>query len=148
MLRIPPDDIRVTTVERETVAERLIRAHGEGSLDLTEFDTRVTAAWAATTRGDLGKLTADLPSETAARASEQALRARRRADRGYRALRGASVLWLIMSGLSLMIWGLSCVGAEHLVYPWCIRVVWPAGAGLAGLWFWLDGHVNPDGHNA
>lgn len=148
MQRVPPDDIRATNYERQDVADRLVRAQGDGSLDLVEFDTRVAAAWAATTRGELSRLTADLPSETAIRAAESARRSRRRTDREYRALRGASLLWLVISGLSLMIWGLACLGAEHLVYPWCIWVVGPAGGGLAALWFWLDGHANPNGHSA
>lgn len=148
MKRVSPDDVRATNRQRQEVADRLIRASGDGSLDLAEFDLRVAAAWAATTRGELDELTADLPSEAVTRAAELASRSRRRTDRGYRALRGASLLWLVLSGLSLLIWGLSCAGAEHLVYPWCIWVVGPAGGGLTALWFWLDSHANPNGHQA
>lgn len=148
MKRVSPDDVRVTDFQRQEAADRLVRALGDGSLDLVDFDVRVAAAWAATTRGELTELLADLPSEAVTRAAEQALRSRRRTDRSYRALRGVSLLWLVISGFSVMIWGLSCIGAEHLLYPWCIWVVGPAGGGLTALWFWLDGHANPNGHNA
>jgi hypothetical protein len=148
MKRISPDEVRVTDFQRQEAADRLIRALGDGSLDVVEFDTRVAGAWAATTRGELTDLIGDLPSEAVTRAAEQALRSRRRTDRGYRALRRITLLWLVISGFSLMIWGLSCMGVEHLLYPWCIWVVGPAGGALSGLWFWLDGHAHPDGHNA
>lgn len=146
MRQVPPDDIRTTNTERRAAADRLVRACGDGSLDLAEFETRVAAAWAATTRGDLARLTADLPNEATLRASESVRRSRRRIDRAYRALRGASVLWLIISTISVAIWLLSCVGQRQLVYPWCVWVVGPAGGALAGLWFCLDGRANPNGH--
>jgi hypothetical protein len=55
-------EIRASHAERTKVAERLIEAVGEGRLTLDEFAQRVEAAFAATTRGELERLTADLPA--------------------------------------------------------------------------------------
>ena len=59
--RTSPDDLRVSDAERTEVQDRLRRAHDEGRLDLVEFDERVRTLWAARTRGDLARVTADLP---------------------------------------------------------------------------------------
>lgn len=45
----PRDEMRVSDADREQVADQLRLAHGEGRLDLTEFDERVRRAWAAVT---------------------------------------------------------------------------------------------------
>ncbi|MDD7938009.1 DUF1707 domain-containing protein [Actinomycetospora lutea] len=54
-------DVRASDAERDLVVERLQRAVGNGRLTLAEFDERVAAAYAATTRGELSELTKDLP---------------------------------------------------------------------------------------
>jgi hypothetical protein len=55
------EHLRAADADREAVVDRLREAHGEGRLDLAEFDERAAQAWAARTYGDLTKLTADLP---------------------------------------------------------------------------------------
>ena len=55
------DDVRASDAERDLAVERLERAAAPGRLSLEEFDRRVTAAWAATTRRELATLTRDLP---------------------------------------------------------------------------------------
>ena len=59
-------DVRASDGEREEVAALLGRAVGEGRLTLAEFSDRVGQVHAATTRGELVPLTADLPAGTAA----------------------------------------------------------------------------------
>lgn len=54
-------DLRASDGERAEVAARLGRAVGEGRLTLAEFSDRVGQVHAATTRGELVPLTADLP---------------------------------------------------------------------------------------
>ena len=54
-------DVRASDAERELLVERLQRAVGNGRLTVGEFDERVAAAYAATTRGELAELTKDLP---------------------------------------------------------------------------------------
>ena len=58
--------------------DRLRRAHDVGQLDLVEFDERVQAVWAARTRGELARVTADLP-EPARDRGDPVSSARRRA---------------------------------------------------------------------
>jgi hypothetical protein len=53
--------IRASDSERDAVVARLNDAVGEGRLTLQEFSGRLDRAYAASTRGDLAGLTADLP---------------------------------------------------------------------------------------
>src|ERR671916_1098504 len=58
---VRPEDMRISDTERREVQHRLQQAHDIGQLDLGEFDDRVKSVWAARTRGDLARVTADLP---------------------------------------------------------------------------------------
>jgi hypothetical protein len=57
------DELRASDADRERVAARLRRAYDEGRIDLSEFDERVAAAYAARTYAELSPPTADLPPE-------------------------------------------------------------------------------------
>ncbi|HEX6356693.1 DUF1707 domain-containing protein [Actinophytocola sp.] len=59
--RSPTAPARVSNVEREAVAARLYDAVEAGFLDLTEFDERVRAVYAARLSSELERLVADLP---------------------------------------------------------------------------------------
>ncbi|MEO3925953.1 DUF1707 domain-containing protein [Micromonosporaceae bacterium B7E4] len=68
MEREPQDDadrIRVSDREREQIVELLGTAAAEGRLTLDEYADRATAAHAAKTRGELARLTDDLPTSSA-----------------------------------------------------------------------------------
>ena len=54
--------IRASDSDRERVVAILREAYTEGRLDLTEFDERTTAAYAARTWAQLRELTRDLPA--------------------------------------------------------------------------------------
>jgi hypothetical protein len=54
-------EFRASTAEREAVVQRLAHAVGEGRITIAEFEERSKAAYAASTRGDLDELVADLP---------------------------------------------------------------------------------------
>ncbi len=56
------DKLRVSDAERDAIVARLNDATAEGRLTLEEFSDRVSEALAARTRGDLERLTVDLPS--------------------------------------------------------------------------------------
>jgi hypothetical protein len=56
------DRLRVSDAERQAVVDALSRHTGEGRLRLDEFEERSSLALAATTRGDLKGLLADLPA--------------------------------------------------------------------------------------
>ncbi|WP_433528905.1 DUF1707 SHOCT-like domain-containing protein [Micromonospora sp. CA-263727] len=55
------DRLRVSDREREEIVELLGRATAEGRLTLDEYTERAGAAHAAQTRGELARLTTDLP---------------------------------------------------------------------------------------
>jgi Domain of unknown function (DUF1707)/Cell wall-active antibiotics response 4TMS YvqF len=63
--------VRASDVEREAAIERLREAAGEGRLTFEELADRVEAAASAVTRGDLERLTQDLPEAPAAAVSSQ-----------------------------------------------------------------------------
>ncbi|MGF7124605.1 DUF1707 SHOCT-like domain-containing protein [Rhodococcus sp. AG1013] len=58
-------DIRIGTAEREQALDALTRHFSDGRLTVTEFDERSGRIAAATTRGQLDTLFADLPALTA-----------------------------------------------------------------------------------
>jgi hypothetical protein len=55
------DSLRVGDAEREAVAAELREHYAQGRLSMEDFNQRLDAAFAARTRGDLDKLTSDLP---------------------------------------------------------------------------------------
>jgi hypothetical protein len=59
-------EIRASDAEREAVVERLSEHAATGRLTLDELEQRIAQAYAATTRSQLAKLTADLPQQAAA----------------------------------------------------------------------------------
>ena len=59
-------ELRVSDGERQVAADRLRAAHDEGRLDLAEYDSRLTQAYAAVTYADLDRLFFDLPARPAA----------------------------------------------------------------------------------
>lgn len=70
-------DIRASDAEREQVVEQLRQASTEARLTLSELVDRSDAAYSARTRGELEKLTVDLPNPVADTAPAQSVRARR-----------------------------------------------------------------------
>jgi hypothetical protein len=67
-------DLRASDAERELVVDELREQAVAGRLDATDLEERVHDAYRARTRGELARLTADLP----ARASAQLPASRRR----------------------------------------------------------------------
>ena len=63
--RLVPADIRASDAEREAVVQRLSEQAATGRLTLDELEQRISSAYTATTRGQLEKLTADLPQQAA-----------------------------------------------------------------------------------
>lgn len=125
-------ELRAADTDRERVAEQLRRAHGEGRLDLGEFDERVAAAWAARTYGDLDVLTADLPPEPAT-AMEVPVRhpappVRRAPDPS------AVAAWAGASGFCLLTWATMAAESPDGMYPWWIWVAGPWGVRLLAQW--------------
>jgi hypothetical protein len=57
------DEIRASDADRERTVEQLRQYTAEGRLTMDEFEERMSAAYAATTYGDLSRLTRDMPVE-------------------------------------------------------------------------------------
>jgi hypothetical protein len=66
-----PDSVRASDLEREAAVERLRAASVEGRLTLAELTSRTETAYTARTRGELAKVTADLPERRSGPASMQ-----------------------------------------------------------------------------
>jgi hypothetical protein len=125
-LGYPSQGLRVSDAERADIADRLARHYGEGRLDITEFDERVTRAMSAKTAGDFHGLFDDLPNladdapgaastgshrETGSRTRPQ----RRRRRRGLARLVLMAVLVIVAASI-----------AWHAVTSWIAPVMWLA----------------------
>ena len=111
-------DLRVGDADREAVAAALRESYAQGRLTLEEFNQRIEAAFAATTRSQLSALTRDLPpvAAPAPRAPVPVPGAQReRAGHGSRsrsrlglfpALIAAFATWLLIVGLHLSLFPL------------------------------------------
>lgn len=122
-------DLRISDAERADVAAGLQRAHDAGQLDLVEFDERVRAAWAARTRGDLARVTADLPALPPPPGPRRVFRD----DDAGTAMKVLATVWLCLTLVNLAVWGILelTVGGLH---PWWLYVAVPPGAVLGALY--------------
>jgi hypothetical protein len=128
---VRPDDYRVSDVERTKVQERLREAVGAGQLDLHEFDARVTTVWQAKTRGELTRVTADLPAIPAPPPAPPRQRIFSD-DGGGMAMRVLSTIWLSATAINVVVWMLVSLTSEF-TYPWPIWML-PSGAVLVTLY--------------
>ncbi|WP_448641862.1 DUF1707 SHOCT-like domain-containing protein [Geodermatophilus sp. URMC 63] len=125
-------ELRVSDVERTAVQEHLRRAVGHGQLDLHEFDQRVQAVWAARTRGELDRVTRDLPEPPPP--PPPAPRHRFfAATPGGTTMRVLATVWASVLAVNLVVWTLVSLGDGEPVYPWFIWLA-PSGAVLAVLY--------------
>ncbi|MFI6520584.1 DUF1707 domain-containing protein [Spirillospora sp. NPDC050679] len=76
--QVPAESVRASDAEREAVVERLRIASVEGRLTFEELTERSEAAYVAVTRGDLERITADLPALGAPGARPAPVQVRRR----------------------------------------------------------------------
>ena len=122
--------MRVSDAERSQMQDRLRRAHDVGQLDLYEFDERVKAVWAARTRGELSRVTADLPEAPPAPARPGVFSA----SPGGVAMRVLTIVWLGVVSMNLVIWGILALTLDEPVYPWWLFVAGPPGVVLGVLY--------------
>lgn len=117
-------------------------AQSVGQLDIHEFDERVQSAWAARTRGELERVTADLPVPPPAAAAPGRRPAGRvfSADGGGITIRILSIIWLASLAVNVVVWGLVSVTNDEVIYPWPI---WVAPAGVVLLVLYLAGIGRP-----
>jgi Domain of unknown function (DUF1707) len=122
--------MRISDAERGAVQDRLRRAHDIGQLDLGEFDERVKSVWAARTRGELERVTADLPAP----ASEAGRRPVFSDTGGGTTMRVLTIIWGSLAAVNLTVWGLIALSTGSFVYPWWLWVALPPGVALAVLY--------------
>src|SRR5918997_6453503 len=125
---VHPDELRVSDPERAAVQERLRRAVAAGQLDLHEFDTRVQSAWAARTRGELSRVTRDLPEPPPEPPSPPPLGRRFSDHDPGTAMRVLTIIWASIAAVNLGVWGLVTGTSDGGVYPWWIWLSVPGAA--------------------
>jgi Domain of unknown function (DUF1707) len=130
---VRPDELRVSDAERAVVQERLRRAVGDGQLDLHEFDVRVQSVWAARTRGDLVRVTADLPEPPPA-AAPPGRRPVFSDDAAGTAMRVLTIIWACVVALNVVVWATVSLATAEFLHPWWLYVAGPPGAVLAVLY--------------
>ncbi|AOS61455.1 DUF1707 SHOCT-like domain-containing protein [Actinoalloteichus hymeniacidonis] len=129
-------EMRASDRDRKKTQEHLHWAHAEGLIDLSEFDTRVRAAWDAKTGGELEKVTRDLPPVRQQQDGFDQSKPRKRVfsdDPGGMAMRVLTIIWLSATVVNLIVWGLIDLGSFEL-YPWWLWVGLPPGGVLGVLY--------------
>src|SRR5215469_15845220 len=131
-------NIRASDADRDRTASLLREHHAAGRLTTEEFGERLDRALAAKTVGDIDALLKDLPGIDFYRLPDAALtrypRPGRagapRSGRGSGAWRAAWGVWLTVSAVCFVIWGLTSAPG----YVWPLWVAGPWGAILACSW--------------
>jgi len=137
------DEVRAADADREAVAERLRSALNEGRLSLWEYDERLKEAYASRTYGELDRLLADLPDQSAAVSlhkpapsgqpvvrpgpPDSSLPADRTIPGWLAAVWGA---WLIAVLVNVAVWAAVSLSAGQWIYFWPVWVAGPWGAVL------------------
>jgi hypothetical protein len=103
----PTGDWRVSSADRETVADLLAEHYAAGRISIEEFHTRLDAAYAATWGRELARVTADLPPPAAGPAARagvasQARRGPARATSGPWPRRRRHRNWLMWPALVML----------------------------------------------
>jgi hypothetical protein len=109
--------LRASDADREAVAERLRGAAVEGRLEPDELEQRLDAALRARTYGELGRLTADLPSPRVARRPRAPVAARS-------ALALAMPVALTMATVVAVVIAVAIVAAGWMVWVLVWLLVW------------------------
>jgi hypothetical protein len=132
---VRPEDYRVSDAERAAVQERLRSAVGAGQLELHEFDERAKTLWAARTRGELQRVTADLPALPPPPPPAPPAPQRRifSDDAGGVTLKVLSILWACALSINLVVWTLVSLSSGEPLYFWPAWML-PSGAVLATLY--------------
>ncbi|MEQ3551007.1 DUF1707 domain-containing protein [Pseudonocardia nematodicida] len=124
-----PEDVRISDADRQAVADRLRTAHDEGFIDLSEFDERVAEVWRMRTRGELGRVTRDLPAPRRQRRDGLVF-----ADSaGGVTMKVLAIIWMCLTAVSVSAWGILALTVD-VTYPWFLWVAAPPAAVLLTLY--------------
>jgi hypothetical protein len=115
-----PSDLRASDQDRESTAAEIREHFAAGRLDDDELSTRLGAAYAARTTGELQAVRADLPKLPATRAAQQAELAERRGELSRRLLQqtGAGMVPFV---ICTVVWLAS--GATGAFWPVWVALV-------------------------
>lgn len=121
------EKLRVGTAEREATAKLLGTAMADGRLTLAEYEERLDAVWLSATRGELARVTDDLPvspDSSASEDSESKFLAKSKDAAEWREYFDEWRWWfggaIIMTG----IWGFQSISDGELTGYW---PMWPLG---------------------
>lgn len=129
----PTSAVRVGDHDREDTANILGQALAQGYLDMTEYERRLQATFAAHTAAELRPLAADLPVARLRRTDPRRIAARRNAARLSVRLHLAAYLSMVV--IVLTVW----LAVGLTAGAWYFWPIWPIlGAGLG-----LVGHAVP-----
>jgi hypothetical protein len=128
------EEMRAADSDRQAVADKLRVALDEGRLDLHEYDERLQRAYASKTYGDLQQLLTDLPATLPVQPAPAM------ADHVTR--RWLMHIWASYFptvGITTVIWVVSSIAAQELLYfwpiwvagPWGLILIWQTIGGLA-----------------
>src|SRR5215469_751250 len=129
-------NIRASDADRDRAAALLREHHAAGRLTAEEFSERLDRAFVAKTVGEIDALLKDLPGIDLYRLPDAALTrqprqmAVRSSGRGSEAWRAAWGVWLTVSAVCFVVWGLTSAPG----YIWPLWVAGPWGAIMACSW--------------
>ena len=126
------EDMRAADADRQAVADKLKVALDQGRLDLHEYDERLQQAYAAKTYGDLDGLLSDLPVA-------RPMAGPRTVD-DHVTRRWLLHLWgsyVPAVAITTLIWLVSSIASQDLLYFWPIWVAGPWG--LVLIWQTISG---------
>jgi hypothetical protein len=126
--------VRVGDRDRESTADLLSQALAQGYFDLTEFETRVQAAFAADNTDELRRVVGDLPVARLRRTDPRRIAARRSAARASVRYHLAGYAAMVAIVLTVWLSVLLTTGATGYFWP-----IWPILGGAIG----LLGHALP-----
>jgi hypothetical protein len=112
------DPVRASDHDRDTTAERLGDALADGALDTAEHRRRLQQALTATTRGDLHRLTADLPPSQTARTRTEHARRAAQDEADERAWAAEWRYWTGGAAVMTAIWAATALRAGEWTFYW------------------------------
>jgi len=133
-------NIRASDTDRDRAAALLREHHAAGRLTPEEFSERLDRAFAAKTVGEIDDLLKDLPGIDLYRLPDAALtrqprqRQARSSGRGSGSWRAAWGVWLTVTAVCFVIWGLTSAPG----YVWPLWVAGPWGAIMACSWLTVN----------
>jgi hypothetical protein len=118
-------DQRLSDAERDAVVVQLREGLGDGRLDLEDFRSRLDAAYAAKTHGEIVALTSDLPPVPKRIRNEA--KSRRRFNRQVRSYVGVNfILWGVWSAQELTGSSPPHLWPMWVTLPWGAWLIWRA----------------------